>query len=114
MSSIDTGTYTNRFYLAFTNGELGLSEVEFDNILINYLHDTGEIYIKTINKSMEIQQVSIVNIIGQVVTTFEPKDFNYVNSSEIRIPVSSISEGTYILKIESNLGLTSKKVIIGY
>ncbi len=112
MSSLDTGTYSDRFYLAFTNGELGLSEVEFDNILINYLQETKELYIN-LPDATSIQEITILNVIGQVITTYEPEDFININSNELRIPVSFIAEGAYIVKVESDLGETNKKIIIG-
>ncbi|MBT8273452.1 MAG: T9SS type A sorting domain-containing protein, partial [Bacteroidia bacterium] len=112
--SLDAGIHRDRFYLAFYElSTLSDSENELGNILINYLNDSNEIYVH-IQDAHQIDRISIVNIIGQEVQSYERSDFDVNGSNEIRIPVKSIAEGTYVLKVESDLGTANKKVIIQY
>ena len=91
---------------------LNLDSNEFDGIIVNYLNESDEIYIN-LPDSIDMEQVSLFNIIGQKIKSFENDEINRTGSNEFRIPISpSISEGTYVIKVESNLGVSNKKVII--
>jgi Arylsulfotransferase (ASST)/Secretion system C-terminal sorting domain len=77
---------------------LSISEVE-DSIVSLYPNPTNDVI--TINSTLTIQKVEIYNILGTMVGK---------TSSNI-VDLSSQSSGMYFLKIYSNSGLTSKKVI---
>ena len=107
--------YGKRFFITFENEEdaLNIDTNIVDSIMVNYLNDSNEIYLGLPN-SIEVSEISLINILGQHIMTFESDEFKMVNSNEIRIPVKSIAEGAYVIKVESNLGSTSKKVIIKF
>ena len=59
-----------------------------------------------------MQQVYLINILGQSL-----KAWNATNTPmrhEFTIPVKNVSEGAYIIKVETDSGTINKKVIVTY
>ncbi|WP_456440264.1 BspA family leucine-rich repeat surface protein [Psychroserpens sp.] len=111
--TLEAGNYNDRFFLVFQE-ETTLSTIdnEFKDIMVNYLQTNNEIYIKT-PSSIQVKQVYLINIVGQVIASWNAS--NLPLSDEIRISVkNNISEGNYILKLETNYTTYNKKVIIKY
>lgn len=110
--SLEAGQYSRRFFLVFSD-ESTLSNIQYeeDVILVNYLQTNNEILIKVNNRS-EINQIHLFNLTGQLISSWDTKDINSTNN--IRIPVDTISEGHYILKVVTNNSTLNKKVIIKY
>jgi hypothetical protein len=111
--NLDANTYSNRFFIAFqhdNNSTLSIEDMDNQNIIVNYLSSTDEIYVKTTN-NIEIRQIYLINMIGQAVKSWNATNLPMSNN-EIRIPVSKISEGNYILKVETNVSTVNKKIII--
>ncbi|WP_211342491.1 LamG-like jellyroll fold domain-containing protein [Hyunsoonleella aestuarii] len=111
--TLDAGDYTNRFYITFQkeNNSLSIEDNVSNNIIVNYLQNSKEIYIKTSNGD-DIKQVYLNNILGQTV-----KSWNKTNtpsfSNEMRIPVSrQVAEGTYIIEVQTASGSMNKKIVI--
>jgi hypothetical protein len=110
--TLDAGNYTSRFYLVFQkDASLSVIKDEFENIVVRYLHNTDEIYVKT-PPSIELKQLYLINIAGQTVKSWNST--NLPMSHEIKIPVKNMSEGSYILKAETNTSTFNRKVIIKY
>ena len=111
--NLDAGDYLDRFYLTFVKEEdsLDIEEHILDNnqFIVNYLNDTHELYIKT-PKDIDVKQVYLLNILGQNVKSWNST--NVPMSHEIRIPVKNISDGNYIIKVETSAKSINKKVII--
>ena len=84
---------------------------DYKDILVNYLQKTNEIYVKT-PPQIDTKQIYVINVAGQII-----KSWNMTNlplASELKIPVKNISEGTYIIKIETSTRSINKKIIIKY
>ncbi|WP_229791267.1 HYR domain-containing protein [Winogradskyella epiphytica] len=110
--NLEAGTYSNRFYLTFQeDAELSIIEDEFETVIVRYLHDTDEIYVKT-PPSIQVKQLYLINVAGQMVYSWNAT--NLPMSHEIKIPVKHISEGAYILKAETDTGTFNRKLIIKY
>lgn len=109
---LESDLYQNRFYIAFSdNTTLSLSDNEIDTPdQVSYLAGSKEIYIKS-DTIMDVEHVHLINILGQTVMSWSKKEFNSFGS-KIKIPVSNIPEGTYIIKVETNSSTINKKVII--
>jgi hypothetical protein len=108
--NLNIGNYLNRFFIAFMDpNALSVSNPLVHHIVFNYLTDTQEIYIK-LPASMEAKQVRLYNAIGQKLTSW--KLTNVDNTNAIRIPIAQLSEGTYIMKLETTAGVITKKIII--
>ncbi|PWK18483.1 LamG-like jellyroll fold domain-containing protein, partial [Xanthomarina spongicola] len=111
---MDAGDYMNRFYLTFQSESLTVNENEIsDQLLVNYLNSSEEIYINVPN-SISVKQVFLIQMLGQTVNSWEITNAHaYLSLPEIRIPVKGITDGTYIIKIVTENNQTiNKKVII--
>jgi hypothetical protein len=115
--SLDAGEYSNRFYITFTkaknDGILDITENELENAVVNYLNNSNEIYIR-VPEGVNVKQVYLVNLIGQAIKSWNITNTTNLSGSEIRIPVSRISEGTYIVNVETDTYSFNKKIIINY
>lgn len=60
-------------------------------------------------KGSTVNSVTVFNILGQNLDYF---DVSKEPQSLIQIPIHSLSAGTYILKIDTTTGVTSKKIVI--
>ncbi|WP_417875684.1 HYR domain-containing protein [Winogradskyella sediminis] len=109
---LEVGEYNNRFYLAFEeDSSLSTIEDEFEDVMVRYLHDSDEIYVKT-PSSVQVKQLYLINVAGQTVASWNAT--NLPMSNEIKIPVKHISQGTYILKAETDTSTFNKKIIVKY
>jgi hypothetical protein len=112
--TLDAADYLDRFYLAFANkNSLSIEDeeiLEVNQVIVNYLNETQEIYIKSPN-DIEVRQVYLINIVGQTVGSWNIT--NTPMSQEFTIPVKNVADGNYIIKVESTASeSTNKKVII--
>ncbi|WP_157514745.1 T9SS type A sorting domain-containing protein, partial [Mangrovimonas sp. TPBH4] len=82
------------------------------NIIVNYLNSSQDIYIKTPESNI-IKQVYLINMVGQTVKSWNMTNIPNINN-ELRIPVSKISEGNYLVKVVTEKGTYNKKLIINY
>ncbi|WP_298239272.1 LamG-like jellyroll fold domain-containing protein [uncultured Algibacter sp.] len=110
---LDAGDFLNRFYITFKkeNNSLSIDDEVLNDIIVNYLQNSQEIYIK-IPKGDNIKQVYLNNMLGQTV-----KSWNKTNtpsfSNEMKIPVSrQTAEGTYIIEVQTTSGTMNKKIVI--
>ncbi|WP_323789520.1 LamG-like jellyroll fold domain-containing protein, partial [Psychroserpens sp.] len=105
------GDYFNRFFVTFSSEDtLSTSEEIQSQTIINYLNASHEIYVKTNNVS-EVKKISLINILGQEIQIWN-RPANYIVDSSIRIPVKQLSEGTYIIKVQTNNSTFNSKVVI--
>ena len=122
--NIDADNYLNRFFIAFkridviypTEDEIETppideeqATVEIINTSIKYLNKTNEIFIYTPNPA-NIKHVHIINILGQIENSWH--SFNTISTNEIKIPVKNISNGVYIIKVETNTSTINKKILV--
>ncbi|NNK61165.1 MAG: HYR domain-containing protein, partial [Flavobacteriaceae bacterium] len=112
---LHANTYMDRFYLVFQVDEetLGNSEINNDNIFVKYLNDSDELLINMPNIN-DIEDVALYNMLGQEVIVFDPEDFDFANITELRIPIESISEATYVVRVKTKNGVANKMVLITY
>jgi len=109
---LESDDYLNRFYLAFKDeSTLSNSTQELQQPTVQYLNNTNEIYINAPN-FIEVNNVYLINVVGQSVKYWSQKTIGLSNT--IKIPVTNISEGVYIIKVETNIGIISKKIIVKY
>jgi len=110
--TLEAGVYDNRFYITFQEDEtLSNIDHELQTVRVHYLQDTDAIYIQTPN-SVNVRNVYLINILGQSVRSWNST--NTPISHDMRIPVRDVSEGNYIVKVQTETGSVSKKIIITY
>jgi len=105
---LTTGTYNNRFSLVFQpNQLLTVDENTTDSNVTPYYDDNTDHIKFLVKNNTQLLKVIMYNILGQKV--LETATFNQDNNHAI--PVNTAS-GMYVLKISTNKGIESKKVII--
>ena len=108
--TLDPGTYSDRFFLAFIN-QTALSvegEEVLDDFHVYYQDQQEEIIIKRRNEG-QLKKLRVYNLLGQEVLQFEPENrFN----TEYRVPVRILDSAPYIIRLETNTGIVSKKIIV--
>ncbi|TWO30723.1 HYR domain-containing protein, partial [Seonamhaeicola sediminis] len=112
--NLEAGDYLDRFFLTFQKN----NTLSFDNdnaldslIGINYLQNSKELYIKT-PVNINVKQIYLTNILGQTIKSWNVSNTPNLSTNEIRIPISKVAEGTYIVKVETLDGSTNKKIVI--
>lgn len=107
--AVAPGTNETQFSLRFKIGTtLSNEDVSTNELEILYTQNNNVISIKNTIIDLNVSKVSLYNILGQIIKTW---DVTNENQTEINIPVEQISSGTYIVKTETNKGNYSKKII---
>jgi len=107
--SLNEGTYSDRFYLVFRNAVLNSSENE---VLKEQIHvfvdaETNEIVIENYNH-LAINNVVLFNTIGQKIKRWPTMS----STTSQRLSIKGLSNSIYLLKIKSNKGVFTKKLIV--
>ena len=103
------GTYEDRFYISFSPKTLSIDDqVLSQEISVYYNGQSKEV--KVLRKSsISINNIEIYNLLGQKVQKWS--DFNQ-NNKEISLSTSNLSTAVYIVKINTDKGKISKKIVI--
>lgn len=107
---VPQGNTDNRFVLTFKD-TTALNNTDFNNensIQVVYTSSNDVLTIKNNVADATIHKVILYNMLGQEVMTFKVSG---QDQSNIQIPVNGISSGTYITKVVSDKGTTSKKIV---
>lgn len=109
--TLPQGTFDNRFSLRFKNpNALGNQNFDINNgIQVVYSNENNIINIKNNVIETTINTVSLYNLLGQSVGTWDTKNLDQLT---IELPVKSLSTGTYIVKLKTDKGETSRKIMI--
>uniref|UniRef100_UPI00404747AD LamG-like jellyroll fold domain-containing protein n=1 Tax=Mariniflexile sp. TaxID=1979402 RepID=UPI00404747AD len=105
---LNAGTYLNRFEMTFSNAA-ALSTKVFENTSI-------QVYFSNENKSIvihnpeikNIEYTEVFNILGQSIYKFETQ----TNKNYSEYKMAPIHSGTYIVKLKTDMGVLTKKVLI--
>ena len=104
------GEIHNRFELTFNNGTLSTGDYDLDNeIAVAFTNAQNLLTIKNNLTDVRVETVSIFTILGQTLATWNVENETQTN---ISLPVSNVSTGTYIVRVQTTAGTISKKIII--
>ena len=106
----EAGTFTERFKIVFRDNtvvEPEPEEPEVGDFNILYVNGTREIFIMNPHK-LEIEKVYLNNMLGQQVHMY----YDIPTKNLIKLPVSRFGSGVYVVKVYSEEGITTKKVIL--
>lgn len=104
------GEIHNRFELTFKNSTLSTGNFNLDNeIAVAFTNAQNLLTIKNNLTDVTVETVSIFTILGQTLATWNVENQTQTN---ISLPVSNVSTGTYIVRVQTNAGTISKKIII--
>jgi hypothetical protein len=100
--NLPAGVIENRFSLRFTNGSsLGTTDNEIQNE-IGIIHSQS-------NNVITIKNELLFNMIGQQIMTW---DIENPGQTTIDLPVTNVSTGAYIVKVITDKGDASKKIMV--
>ncbi|WP_418603151.1 LamG-like jellyroll fold domain-containing protein [Hwangdonia sp.] len=103
------GEYLNRFEIRFSKSSQTLSTNETNKKSIEVYFSNEEDQVIVHNPSAQlIESVEMINILGQSLFKFKISS----NDDYLKYKASQIKAGTYVLKIETEYGKLSKKVLI--
>jgi hypothetical protein len=109
--STAVGDFNNRFVLRYSGKTLGVegNSINNDELKISYIQNSKTLLINNILSNDTIETVTLFNILGQSVSSWEVENQNQQN---IEIPVKSMDSGIYIAKLKTFNGELSKKIVI--
>jgi hypothetical protein len=104
------GKNHNRFSLRFTDKTLSVNDNNnsLKDLTIHFTSDTNTLTINNQKMNMIVEKVTLFNITGQTIGTWEVKNQDQKN---IQILFKNSSIGVYITKIKTSTGIISKKII---
>ena len=110
--TLDKGVCSNRFFLAFKESTSNTLKLE-NNTLINettiYADNQNKNIVISKNQEITIQKIELFNILGKKTSLWNITEQK--NSYKLAIK-NQIPKGLYIIKMYSNKGTLSKKVVI--
>ncbi|WP_298346672.1 choice-of-anchor D domain-containing protein [uncultured Algibacter sp.] len=102
------GEYNNRFELTFSNdASLGTEDISSRSLYTYFSNEKESIIIHNPN-SKNIQSIELYNILGQRI--FNTNDSS--NKDYFELKMTEINSGTYIVKLKTDDGTISKKVLV--
>ena len=107
---LETGTYTDRFVLAFKPS----AALSLDNEVINlstniYVDHKNHDLIVTKDYGIDIKKVVLYNVIGETISTWKIDE----HADTYRLALKrGLPAGVYLSKITTNKGINNKKIII--
>jgi hypothetical protein len=109
--NLPAGTYDTRFSLRFTDGtSLGTGENEENHgIAVAHSQSNSMINIKNPLQEVTVKSVALFNLLGQKVTEWK---IDNQNQADIQLQVAGVSTGTYIVKVITDGGDVTKKILV--
>jgi hypothetical protein len=109
--NLPAGTYETRFSLRFTNGtDLGTVDNEQNRgIAVTHSQSNNMINIKNPLQEVTVKSVALFNLLGQKVTEWK---IDNQDQADIQLHVANISTGTYIVKVITDSGAVTKKILV--
>ncbi|RZV66926.1 MAG: T9SS type A sorting domain-containing protein, partial [Flavobacteriaceae bacterium] len=105
---LTTGEYLDRFSIVFTTPTLGIEDEKLTDSFEVYYANSSESIVLLNPTLINIDGIEIFNILGQSIQTIEDIPTNSNNE----IKAYNLSTGTYIIKLYSEIGTISKKVLV--
>ncbi|BCY29695.1 PKD-like domain-containing protein [Flavobacterium okayamense] len=109
--NLGQGEYANRFSITFTNTILSEDEVieSLEDLLVYVNNSNNTLHINNNTTNTLISEVYLFDILGQLLNKWEVKE---ANQSNLEYNLSNLSDGTHIIKLVTNNGDLSSKIII--
>lgn len=109
--NLTQGEYANRFSITFNNSILNEDEVieSSEDLLVYVNNSNNTLHINNNTTNTSISEVYLFDILGQLLNKWEVKE---ANQSNLEYNLSNLSDGTHIIKLVTNNGDLSSKIII--
>jgi len=103
------GEHLNRFSMRFANETLGIDDNLITNGIQIYYTKTDNSINITNNSNANLKEIQLFNILGQSVFK---SGLDNLFKTTIKVPLKKLGDGTYIVKLISDGGNPTKKMII--
>lgn len=108
--NLPAGTFENRFSLRFSNGvALSTQDNLWNGLQITHAQNTQMVTIKNNALQLNISGVELYNLLGQRINTWSLDD---QSQEEINLKVNQTTSGTYLVKVITNKGSLTKKIVL--
>jgi hypothetical protein len=109
--NLQSGIMDNRFSLCFKRNANSNNKTESStSVDVSLVNHNKTIIIAKNDADTVVQSATLYNMLGQFIVEWKLNESN--QDQFVEIPVNDISQGTYILKINTSNGNVGKKVII--
>lgn len=106
---INPGEFANRFSIRFARETLSVNENLLNNSLTVFYSEKDNSLNIFNDTDANLKEVQVYNLLGQRVSRSELEN---VFRSTIKVPLKNLNESTYIVKVITDNGNTTKKIII--
>ena len=107
--ALPIGEYKDRFSLRFSKQTLGVIASQDEKPIVYFTNNNNTLYIKNNNSGKIVKSVQLYNIVGQHIVTYP---LNESNQENIQIPIRNLPTSTYIVKVITDGGNYSEKIIL--
>jgi hypothetical protein len=106
----EIGTFNERFSLRFTDKTLSLQDPIYDNaITVFFTRSNNTLNIKNSASDNTVLSASLYDIQGKLLSKWDVKE---KEQSNIKIPIQDKTSAVYIVKLKTEKGTISKKIIV--
>jgi len=106
LSGLDVGTYSGRFYIAVgPAATAGLEAILNAKVGVHVNQDTQELVVRK-KQTIDIEKIKVYTVLGQ-----EVKRFTAQNQVEESFALNGLASGVYIVKLKTDKGELSHKII---
>ena len=106
--NLPKGTYSDRFALIFGGTALGIDDEEILNKIFVYADNANNDIVIKNNNNETIKKVEIYNLLGKKIKEWKNLDQKF----ETRLSTNELSSAVYLIKLSTDKGAISKKVIL--
>jgi hypothetical protein len=107
---LNKGTYTDRFFLAFTKASpLNLENDILEKTINIYVNNNSNTINISTNNDLNIKKVELYNILGKRISRWNIQEEKNDYQFEIQTQIAS---GIYLIKTYTNNGIINKKIVI--
>jgi hypothetical protein len=107
---IPKGTFNERFSLRFTDKSLAVQDPLYDNTInVFFTRSNNTLNIKNSANDNTVLTASLFNIQGKLLSKWDVKE---KEQSNIKIPIQDKTSAVYIVKLKTEKGTISKKIIV--
>ena len=104
------GVINDRFSLRFNGNSLSTVNFNLNNgIIVAYTSANDMLNIRNNLTDATVENVTLLNLLGQSISNWDVANEDQQN---IQLPIQNLSTGTYIVKIKTDKGDSSKKIIL--
>ncbi|WP_139957446.1 T9SS type A sorting domain-containing protein [Flavicella sediminum] len=101
---VSEGVHSDRYYVTFRKSALGLNEVKDDELIVYFDKMNDELVVKATNSTKSLQ-LELYTVTGS-------KLKEEVITEEKRLPVPGIASGVYFVRIKTENGIFSQKILL--